>query len=116
GRQCHAHRRGVVLGRYFRDLLAIGGEHDQPTLIREAGDDSSLSIDRQVRLVAHALALPAIRDRDLRQRLAIRTEFLDAPVPRIGDPDVALTIKRNADLFLELAGRVAVATEHALER
>ena len=73
-------------------------------------------IDRQVRLVGDVLALPAAWHRNAGQWVAIGAQLLDASVPGIGDPDVALGIEAEADLFVELAGRAAGATEHALER
>src|SRR5206468_12834151 len=50
------------------------------------------------------------------QRLAVRVELLDAVVPGVGDPHVALAVERQTDLLAELAGLRALAAEHALER
>src|SRR5205823_6673646 len=53
--------------------------------------------------------------RNLSERVAIRTEFLNAIVPGVGDPDVALSVQAQADFFIELAGCAATAAEHAFE-
>ena len=52
---------------------------------------------------------------NLEQRIAVGAELLDAVVPRVRHPHVALRVERQADLLVELAGRVARAAKHALE-
>src|SRR5579871_4029460 len=77
--------------------------------------DASVRASSQIRLVYQRLATPTL-DGELRKRLEVRAEDLDALIPRIGHVDAALSIDGDAHGLAELPRRAALGSERLDER